>query len=285
MAEPIILGVSGYKQSGKSSLCDYISAWWDVERTNSLLVQPMYWVEQDDKGKVFINGHGSHPEPWKANAADREVGIYSFADPLKEFCVNVLNIKHCQCYGTDDEKNTPTEYLWQNMPNNIRMAYSKEKVKRKTIRSISTHLPNGITWDEFDEPVPRAGPMTGREIMQVFGTDIMRKFFSDMIWVNGTISKIRRDKFPLALIADVRFVSEVNAVLNEPNGYIIRLTRKVDNADKHPSEIELDNYDWGRLGDRCLLIDNTNQEIGYKNDLAVQFLNRIIRNNNGRHSG
>jgi hypothetical protein len=30
--------------------------------------------------------------------------------------------------------------------------------------------------------------MSSREILQVFGTNIMRAFFDDKVWVNGTLS-------------------------------------------------------------------------------------------------
>lgn len=41
--------------------------------------------------------------------------IYNFADPLKEdICMNILGLTYEQCYGSDDDKNTITNLVWEN---------------------------------------------------------------------------------------------------------------------------------------------------------------------------
>lgn len=41
--------------------------------------------------------------------------IYNFADPLKEdICMNILGLTYEQCYGSDDDKNTMTNLVWEN---------------------------------------------------------------------------------------------------------------------------------------------------------------------------
>lgn len=43
------------------------------------------------------------------------VKIYNFADALKQdICINILGMTHEQCYGTDDQKNTITDMVWDN---------------------------------------------------------------------------------------------------------------------------------------------------------------------------
>lgn len=43
------------------------------------------------------------------------VKIYNFADPLKkDICINILGMSYDQCYGSDDQKNTPTNCFWDN---------------------------------------------------------------------------------------------------------------------------------------------------------------------------
>ena len=58
----IIIGLSGKKSSGKTSLCNYFQ---------SFLKTPK---------------------------------IYSLAEPLKNFCIDVLGLSYEQCYGTEKIK-------------------------------------------------------------------------------------------------------------------------------------------------------------------------------------
>lgn len=40
--------------------------------------------------------------------------IYNFADPLKkDICINILGMTYDQCYGSDMDKNTPTDLIWE----------------------------------------------------------------------------------------------------------------------------------------------------------------------------
>ena len=152
MTNTIIIGVSGKKQSGKSSLCDY----------------------------------------FKYTLGENEVKIYALADCLKTFCVDVLGLTHQQCYGSDEDKNSLTEYTWEYFG-------SKEKT----------------------------GFISARELLQIFGTDICRNKFSPNIWTNATLRKIKKEHSNIALISDVRFSSEVEKIMKQPNSYMIRLKRNI----------------------------------------------------------
>jgi hypothetical protein len=231
----IIIAVAGRKQAGKDTLCACLS-----NRLNILSRIPNK--------------------------------IYSFADPLKRFCVDVMGLREEQCYGTDEEKNTPTEYLWDNLSSSIRSKYGTEEVTQRMIpkefggqeRIIATRK------------IKRTGSMTGREVMQVFGTDVLRKQFSDGIWVNAALRMIKKEAYEFAFISDMRFKSEAKALLETPNAYVIRLLRKVY-EDVHESEKDLDDYDFvANFGDRCLVLDNQNMTIEQKQDAVVPFFDRIL---------
>jgi len=197
MAKTIVIGASGKKQSGKDTLCDGLFEWLETKF-----------------------GQGC-------------VKIYSYADVLKEkVCIEVLGLTREQCYGTDEQKNTLTQYKWSNFP---------EEVLRD----------NG-KWDASEN-------MTAREIMQVAGTDVFRKMFSDTIWVDATFRSIEKDGFHFALISDVRFPSEVTKI-EEEDGYIFRLLRNVCEGDVHESENALDDFDWRSLKNG-FVIDNEQMEI------------------------
>jgi hypothetical protein len=110
----------------------------------------------------------------------------------------------------------------------------------------------------------REGEMTAREFMQFFGTDIMRKIHKD-VWANACINKITKEGSDLAIIADVRFPNEVEAV-NKAGGKVLRLERNV-HEDDHDSEtaLDVDNYDhsnfWHVLDNREMTIQDTITEV------------------------
>jgi hypothetical protein len=73
-----IIGISGRKQSGKSTSGDYLLQ----------LFKTLY--------------------------PNKKVKLYAFADRLKQdICIDILGLEHDQCYGTDDQKNTITSIFWQ----------------------------------------------------------------------------------------------------------------------------------------------------------------------------
>ena len=160
--------------------------------------------------------------------------LYSFADPLKQdICMNLLGLTYEQCYGSDEDKNSLTEIKWKDI--------------------------EGYAKDEF---------MTAREVMEVIGTKIFRKMKNN-IWVDATISKIKREGFDLAIVLDNRFPNEVNSVL-ENDGFVIRLTRNPFNSDSEP-EVALDShrYDWSKFS---LVINNENMSIQDKENEILSFL-------------
>jgi len=106
--------------------------------------------------------------------------------------------------------------------------------------------------------------MTAREFMQFFGTDIMRKIYPN-VWANACTNKILREGSDLAIIADVRFPNEIEAI-NKVGGKVLRLERDVHD-DNHDSETALDvgNYNhsnfWHVLDNREMTIGETITEV------------------------
>lgn len=274
MGSSILIGISGKKQSGKSTLCDFIRGWhwFEFARRNE-----GYCVLQDVDGSLRVIKSETETELEDIDIATEVqfanlVAIYNFADTLKETCMKVMGLTWEQCYGTDKQKNTPTMYRWDTLPDSIREAYSQEMVE--VVTGTTVELGKQVqTYDVLKKP--RVGPMTGREVMQVVGTDIFRKMFSDQIWVNATFSKIKNEGKSIALIADVRFPSEVDAILDN-GGYVIRLNRIHDEKDQHPSETALDDYPFSMLGNRALVINNGDCNINEKNRIAAEWIERIL---------
>lgn len=198
------------------------------------------------------------------------VKSYSFADELKKFLVTGMGLRHEQVWGTDADKNTLTEYNWEDMPKFIRWDfngrwYRKPDGTEAQLENTDTALGKVdtavgtetafwyLSYRADHQPTRlKTGKMTARELMQVFGTDIMRRMFSDRIWVNSFFRAVERDKPDVALIPDMRFPSELTPLV-EGGAHIIRLMRDIGSKDQHPSETALDGWDWSPY-ERALVI-------------------------------
>ena len=203
-----ILGFAGKKQSGKNTCCNFLQMLkfheYGVCKNASLNEQGQILVSdlfgETVSGSDWIPLTEEYVDISQLLESFRPCKIYAFADVLKEFAVDVLGLEYDQVYGNNQEKNSPTHLLWENMPTGN-----------------------------------NKGPMTGREVLQYFGSDICRKMYEN-IWFDACIRRIRKDKPELALISDVRFPNEIKGVQNE-GGVVFGLPRDIVNGkDTHSSE-------------------------------------------------
>ena len=209
----MILGISGRKQAGKNTTANILHGIilkeqgfikdWSIGGAGQLMIDPN---DGSEWGEFDVSRMDEDFVTWADHNMWPYVKLYSFADNLKAICMDLFNIPFNCLYGTDEEKNRPQEHLlWENFP--------------------------GLSLAK--------GPMTAREFMQVFGSDVCRKIYQP-IWVDSCINKIKREQSELAIIADVRFPNEVKAI-EQAGGTVVRLTRNIYN-DIHSSEVALDNY-------------------------------------------
>jgi hypothetical protein len=156
----------------------------------------------------------------------KRVTFTAFAEALKEMCIGVLGLPRNLVYGTDADKNTLTHIKWDTLPHAIRMKYSTSYVPH----------PNG---SGLLDMVPRSGPMTVREVLQIMGTDIFRDMFEGNVWAN---SPFRRNwsEYNVVIITDCRFPNE-KSVTETRGGTVIRIERNTGLNDTHASETSLDN--------------------------------------------
>lgn len=170
--------------------------------------------------------------------------IYSLADPLKQkVCMDILGLTYEQCYGTDEDKNTMSKIMWDDLPlNNI----DTEKNNRSNIF------------------------LTAREVMEIFGTKFFRRLLGD-VWINALLKEIKKDNVDYAIIVDVRFPNEVEGILEE-RGIVIRLMYDPYHS-LSPSETALDkeNFSWLKF---THIIDNTQMSQKEKNLEILSILSR-----------
>ena len=231
-----IIAISGKKQSGKSTLSEFLRHYLNTKESFSF---NSYFYDIDTLN-LTLNFPNNKSFVVKPERTTERVSVHSFADSLKAFCTNVMSLNSGQVYGSDIEKNSLTPYSWDKIPKEI----SKD----------------------------RTGFMTAREVMQFFGTNIMRNMFDENIWVNACINDIKNKNKPYAIISDLRFSSEYNAVLKE-NGIVVRLTRTPFPEDIHESETALDSCDFSHKN--CIVVPN-NVDINQKCYYVAEKLLKLV---------
>lgn len=181
--------------------------------------------------------------------------IYSFASTLKNIAVDVLNIPRHMVFGSDEEKNQLTHIRWVDLPLNT--------IERENLRKKATHK-------TF---------LSGREVLQVLGTNIFRRLWYDC-WVYNTLQRVIQDNPHFALIADCRFPNEIDLLCNTKhenltdNPIVIRFSRNPMNK-THDSEIALDTYPFNKLP-HFYYVDNQNMTVDQKNIKTYEIIKGIL---------
>lgn len=238
-----ILAFSGRKQSGKSSAQNFV-----VGAIMEKLGQIPAWTISDEGDLILQTEEGlgkyeiSVPHEWNLTQVWPNVRPINFADSLKSIAVSVLGLSPEQVYGSEEQKNTLTNFLWEKMP------VSQELAKQPKLLA------------KF-----KKGRMTAREVLQYYGTDIMREMYNN-VWVDALFRQLDLERPQLAVIGDLRFPGEFEAVKSR-GGQIVRFTLNSDSPDSHSSETSLDTgFDFDYV------LDNKNLTIAEKNSLLLKFL-------------
>ena len=264
----MILGLSGKKHSGKNTVANIIHGIalkqmdmvqdWSIDGNGHLNV-----LIQDGWGVFDVTRRDKEFVAWAENNLYPYIKMYSFADALKWLAVELFDIPEECCFGTEEQKNQKHEHLrWENMPGILTHEVAEEEWGYLRLDYDSKE-----TQKEFSKinlTYHAAGPMSAREFLQYFGTDVMR-YMWEPVWVNKCIKDIKREGTLLAIIPDVRFPNEVQ-VIEEAGGMVLRLTRHVFDDD-HNSETALDDYSFNQY------LDNKNDSI----DSTIAKVQRFYR--------
>ncbi len=234
---PVLIAFSGHKESGKTSGANFIA---------SLILQSGGFTtgaRVSDDGKLLIQSEDGEGEfdlyrrdapfvKYLSEAVWPTIKFFSFADIIKDFLRVVL--------GVDPNDNgAKTTYLWESMP-----------------------VPSG------QKKAPGKGFMTVRDLKQFFGTDIVRNSFGKNVWANALINRIKEDAPLFAVVDDVRYPNEVEAI-QKAGGKVIRLTRQ-PSKDVHESETALDDYHGFDL-----VIDNTELDLHQTHEQIFNYLKEV----------
>lgn len=267
-----IIGFFGKKQSGKNSAALFIYGAWlhaigivnggycikeDGLHITDIAIPP--FDELDMRGRFDPFRNTPTMKQFLVENINPYIKIYSFADNLKQFCINVLGLSWEQCYGTNEQKNELTHLKWENMPN----------VLIEPILNGRPLIQEGLYTDHitnFKLYYHESGFMTGREVMQYFGTHIIRRMYNPA-WAKSTLKQINKEQPALAIICDGRFENECD-VIKENEGICIKLLREpFGDEDKDASEqlnIPDNKFD--------LIIDNRQMSLDEQNDELIRVL-------------
>jgi hypothetical protein len=201
----LVVAAIGKRGSGKNTAANQIAA---------LYLNSIHGV-----GHWVVNTTGQLCRRWDDNdlevtefsesSAGHGIRYVSFADPLKRFCRDVLGLSWKQCYGTNEDKDTRTR----------------------------------LSWDSLPVPHTQHGLMSAREVLQVFGTDLVRAWYPTA-WVDAAFRTIQQCPHRLVLVTDCRFPNELEALKalkdDETDVFLIRLMRTPHGTDAHASESSID---------------------------------------------
>jgi len=274
-----IIAFSGRKQSGKNTVFNFLLGLELLKlgvvrkavevRPEGLFISDVLG-NADYEGLFDIDRNNDTTRQFNEEFIYPFIRNYSFADCLKtDVCINLLGLTHDQCYGTDEQKNSITHLMWEDMPGVLPQAPPKMKQAQipfwgRMGKYYDTYMVEG-KYFIVHEP----GPMTAREVMQYVGTDLFRRMY-DKVWSAGTINRIKDYATKLAIITDCRFVNEVKAT-QEAGGKVIRFTRNGDDADAHESEraLDRDRFDWNKFD---AVVDNAEMTISEQNEATYKVL-------------
>ena len=260
-----VIAFAGGKGSGKTTCMNFLHGYqlrcykvienFAISNRGQLIVKVE--AEQDGKTEITdtyldINRNDVEFIEWAMYNVWPFVKKYSFADPLKQMAISLFGLKHEQVYGTEEHKKQVVPHLlWENMPGVVTddMGDLFRDVAEANV------FPDEFPPDYSKLTYHKPGPMTVREFLQYFGTDVCRKIRED-IWVNRCIEDIKVEEPLLAVIDDCRFHNEIEAI-QAVGGKVIGLTRSTYGKDEHESETEIKKH-WDKLD--CV-IDNQKLDI------------------------
>ena len=222
-----IIAIQGFKGSGKDEVAKYI---------NYILNTPswmhIYWLAKLLRFQPVFH-------KWK---------ITRYADALKRMLAIMLNVDVSEFENRDFKENYCFDFSLYQLIN---------------INSVDN--PNTISDKSFNRELKKGNlnvaieyNLSIRQILQFFGTDIMRRYFGDELWIHTTLNS----KSNNLIIADQRFIVENTIVSNSKyNTCIIHIVRNGCVAGMHASEKELEELYQNKKYDILLENNSTLKEL------------------------
>lgn len=140
-------------------------------------------------------------------------------------------------------KSTVTSYLCEVFDfHEISWAYPLKEIIGKELFGLDDEVLYGDS-PKREEIIPEWG-RSGRDILQVVGTDLFRNHFDPDFWIKVGLRRITEltDRGRHVVVSDCRFPNEVDAI-KDLGGIACRIVRiDQESNDTHLSETALDDY-------------------------------------------
>ena len=158
---------------------------------------------------------------------------------------------------------TPIKELVSQITNHTMFALEQEEVKSKEVTPLKTYwviqsdgTKLGPFYNSYDRTIALQEDIlrdpdgnqdilttkpTVRELLQQIGTNVVRDIHPN-IWIEilrKSISYYAISQKVVVIISDVRFNNELEVIVNEFNGDVLRITRDLSHQDNHESETAL----------------------------------------------
>lgn len=199
------------------------------------------------------------------------IGITGKAQSGKDTACRIVQLLNTVDYDCACSEGEGEKYILDNVDNILPMACMWEKHafadKLKECASIILGVPRFMFESgEFKESftsLPLSNkegePMTNREFLQYFGTEVGRSIDRDL-WVKALMYSYGRDKESHWIVPDVRFPNEADAIRNA-GGVLWKIERDGSGAGNHISE---------------KLIDDINVDLVIENNLDMKYYIKAI---------
>jgi len=238
-----LIGLSGKKGSGKSSACNYmhgvfmqflkLTDQFIIDENGQLIVR----TAEDAEGLIDLNNDNPEFIAFMRARLWPVIKKFACADTLKRFAMDMGLTKN-QVYGTNEEKDSLTDYEWKQMP----------------------FCPKG-----------KQGRMTGREFLEHWGTGVLRRL-NAAYHINALISSLNSDGAAHKIVEDVRFPNEVEAI-QKAGGVVIRFTRSPFESDADSENaLNADVFDWAKFD---YVVDNANMSMGECHDKLDEIMCKL----------
>lgn len=196
-----LVAISGVKNSGKDLIANMLQYCLSVPK-----IFRQYWLYKW-VGRII-------PKRWK---------IIAFADPLKKMLAVLLNIPVNKFNDRAFKEDTCIDL---NTLDYSLSAFVKDKrlLSDSKFTKMSKELDINIL--QYD--------LTIRQLLQYYGTMVMRTYFGENVWINSTL----RNASERTIISDCRFINEAQAI-KKNGGVIIYVDRPGTSFGHHQSEKEM----------------------------------------------
>lgn len=179
------------------------------------------------------------------------IGITGKAQSGKDTACRIVQLINTVDYDCACSEGEGEKYILDNVDNILPITCMWEKHafadKLKECASIILGVPRFMFESgEFKESftsLPLSNkegePMTNREFLQYFGTEVGRSIDKDL-WIKALMYSYGRDKESHWIVPDVRFPNEADAIRNA-GGVLWKIEREGSGAGNHISEKLIDN--------------------------------------------